>query len=80
MDFKKFNNIDIDKVPLTFGKWKGRAPEQIFKDRDYAYLEWLYINVDEPVMSDELFENVQDSLEQQQEFNGLGGEIGFWKG
>ena len=40
---KMFANL-LDKTPLTFGKHKGRTPEEI-TDLDPGYIVWMYENI-----------------------------------
>lgn len=35
---------DLDTTPLTFGKHRGKTPEEI-ADEDPSYVVWLYENV-----------------------------------
>ena len=38
------SNVKQDRVPLEFGKYKGKTPDEI-ADIDAAYIVWLYNNV-----------------------------------
>lgn len=54
---------DIDNRPLTFGKFKGMTPNQIFEDEQYYYIVWLYENIEDDVVSECLYEEA--SLESE---------------
>lgn len=45
---------DIDKIPLRFGKYKGKTPNEIFCINS-SYLIWLYENIEKKFLSKELY-------------------------
>lgn len=56
------NKIDTDQIdnpdnePLSFGKYKGLTPMEVYKDlEDYSYLVWLWDNVKPCPISEELY-------------------------
>ena len=44
---------DIDDMPLSFGKYKGKTPNEIL-ELDAGYLIWAYDNIEQVIMSDDL--------------------------
>lgn len=50
----KLTAIDIDAVPLGFGKYKGQTPNDI-GNADPGYIVWLYENLESKVCSKELY-------------------------
>lgn len=48
------NNIDIDNIALSFGKYKGQTPNEI-GNTDPGYIVWLYENLENKVCSNELY-------------------------
>lgn len=45
---------DLDDTPLTFGKYKGKTPNEI-GDIQPSYLMWLYENIEPKVCSKDLY-------------------------
>lgn len=37
----RFTSEQLDKIPLQFGKWAGKTPNEI-ADLDPGYVVWLY--------------------------------------
>jgi len=60
--------MNIDNIPIKFGKYKGLAPTEIF-DIDINYIKWMYKNVKPIPCSKKLFElcneNYDEELEQE---------------
>jgi len=58
--------IEIDDVPLRFGKHEGSTPNELFEQEEFSYLVWLGENVFDPsVMSEDLY----DQATFENEFN-----------
>jgi len=57
---------DIDDTPLTFGKHSGSTPNDLMEQKEYSYLVWLYENMDEPPISEELYEeaDIENAFEE----------------
>ena len=36
--------IDVDTIPLSFGKYEGKTPEEV-AEIDEGYIVWMYDNV-----------------------------------
>lgn len=51
--------IEIDDVPLTFGKYKGKSPQEVSED-DPSYVVWMYENVKPTPCSKELYVACQE--------------------
>lgn len=58
--------MNIDLVPLSFGKYKGMTPEQI-ADRDPAYIVWLYEHHQPRVCTKSLMLACADEMDEQEE-------------
>lgn len=59
--------IDLDAMPLTFGKHKGKSPSQIADEGDYSYITWLYETIEPKRCSKELYKDA-DMLKDEMDF------------
>jgi len=55
-------NFDIDNTPLTFGKHKGKTPNEILES-DTSYIVWMWGNMDKPPCSMDLYELACEEVE-----------------
>jgi hypothetical protein len=55
-----------DKTPLTFGKYKGKTPDEI-GDYDPSYVVWMYANVKPAPCSKELAEDCEQAVREYEE-------------
>lgn len=52
------NKINIDDIPLRFGKHSGKTPNELFDQGEFSYLVWLGENMNDPdVISEDLYDN-----------------------
>lgn len=58
--------MDIDEVPLSFGKYKGRTPDEV-GDYDPAYVAWMFANVKPPPCSKELADTCKQDVREYEE-------------
>jgi len=56
-------DIDIDDIPLSFGKFKGKTPNELFKIEEYSYIVWLAENIEPSVVSDCIHEEAENEQE-----------------
>lgn len=54
--------INVDNLPLTFGKYRGQTPNQI-ADIDPWYIEWMYENVKNAPCTESLYLRCKDIIE-----------------
>jgi hypothetical protein len=53
--------VNIDDIPLRFGKHKGQTPNQI-AEHDPSYVTWMRANVFPSVCSRELAQDCEDAI------------------
>lgn len=70
-DFNQIKPKDPDNTPLTFGKYKGRTPWELYQD-DPGYLVWAWENVGPHVCSRDLYELAQEASEEGDDLTGFG--------
>lgn len=58
--------MNLDLVPLSFGKYKGMTPEQI-ADQDPGYIVWLYDHHHPQVCTKTLMLACADEMDEQDE-------------
>ena len=64
-------SVDIDDIPLKFGKYKGKTPNQVAQ-RDPSYIVWMFKHVessyiDTPrVCSKELAEGCEMDIREEE--------------
>jgi uncharacterized protein (DUF3820 family) len=59
------SQVDIDQLPLTFGKYKGKTPDEV-GDIDPSYVVWMYENVKPTPCTKELAESCEWDVREQQ--------------
>ncbi len=57
-------NLNFDKIPLSFGKYKGKTPEEICKE-DPAYIEWMERKFRFDYFSRDLWKDALSMLEDE---------------
>jgi hypothetical protein len=56
----------LDATPLTFGKYKGKTPDQVCEG-DPSYIVWMYENVDPKPCSKDLYEACMIDMSEQED-------------
>jgi hypothetical protein len=56
--------LDIDALPLTFGKFKGKTPTEISEIAP-EYIVWAYETVKPPPCSEELYVAARTDLDEE---------------
>lgn len=59
--------IDIDDVPLGFGKHKGKTPNELYKAEEFSYICWLYEECEGDHVSEELYDEAMIEKEFHRE-------------
>ena len=67
---KMFENM-LDETPLTFGKYKGKTPEEI-AEIDESYIVWLYENVEPKKCSKQLYLACEMDIREYEDLSGYG--------
>lgn len=62
------NLFNPDDEPLTFGKYKGKTPNEV-AGIDPSYLVWLVQNVDDGLVSDELYSECFDTTLDRRDYD-----------
>jgi uncharacterized protein (DUF3820 family) len=65
----------IDNTPLTFGKYRGKTPEQV-AEVDESYIVWMYDNVMPKPCSKELRDACEADIREMEYENCFGVE--YW--
>ena len=68
--------MDKDTTPLSFGKYKGKTPEEI-AEIDGSYVVWMFENVKQQTCSKELAEACEADEREDEEEWGAGGYYGI---
>ena len=68
--------MDKDTSPLSFGKYKGKTPEEV-AGFDGSYVVWMFENVKPPPCSKELAEACEADEREDEEEWGAGGYYGI---
>jgi hypothetical protein len=55
-----------DETPITFGKYKGKTPDEI-GDYDPSYVVWMYANVKPVPCSKELAKTCEQDIREYEE-------------
>ena len=55
-----------DHTPLTFGKYKGKTPEEV-ADYDPSYVVWMYDNVNPTPCSKALRDDCEQDVREYEE-------------
>lgn len=58
--------MNLDTTPLTFGRYKGKTPEQI-ADLDPSYIVWMYENVKPKACSRSLWVACTDAMDEAED-------------
>lgn len=67
----------IDNSPVTFGKYRGKTPNQILFENP-SYIKWMYLNFKSPPCTKELYESSIKKLTYR--YNDNIGPIDEWLG
>ena len=73
--------MTIDDIPLTFGKYQGKTPDQI-AEIDDQYIIWMYDNIEKKHCSKELRDSCEQDVRDREEgyYPDVGfGDYDFWK-
>lgn len=68
--------MDKDHTPLSFGKYKGKTPEEV-AEIDGSYVVWMFENVIPTPCSKELAESCEADEREDEEEWGAGGYYGI---
>jgi uncharacterized protein (DUF3820 family) len=58
--------IDVDTIPLNFGKYEGKTPEEI-AEIDEGYIVWMYDNVTPKYCTKELRDYCEMDIREQED-------------
>lgn len=61
--FDEATEVDIDELPLTFGKYAGKTPSELVAE-DPSYVVWMYDNVRPHPCSKKLHDVAIDALDE----------------
>lgn len=64
-DLKPITN-DIDELPLRFGKYKGRTPNEVARYNP-GYIVWLWHNIANPPVTKLLVQACEDAVDEADE-------------
>lgn len=51
----KIPQLDIDNIPLSFGKFKGKTPNEICEQQP-SYICWMWEEMDDAPCSEDCYE------------------------
>lgn len=59
-------NEDLDDSPLTFGKYKGKTPNEI-GDYSPSYIVWMYDNIEQKHCTKDLRDLCEQDVREHEE-------------
>lgn len=62
--FDEATEVDIDELPLTFGKYAGKTPSELMAE-DPSYVVWMYDNVSPKPCTEELYMDAVEASEDE---------------
>jgi uncharacterized protein (DUF3820 family) len=58
--------IDVDIIPLSFGKYEGKTPKEV-AEIDEGYIVWMYDNVTPKYCTKELRDYCEMDIREQED-------------
>lgn len=62
--FDEATKVDIDELPLAFGKYAGKTPSELVAE-DPSYVVWMYDNVRPRPCSSKLYDIAVDASDEE---------------